>query len=60
MNQGQYVFSQLVSHLDRNNFNYLAREYGENKYVVWWKQVREALFMLETIACNDVWTTLKS
>ena len=33
MNQGQYVFSQLVSHLDRNHFNYLARKYGGNKYV---------------------------
>lgn len=33
MNQGQYVFSQLVSHLDRNHFNYLARKYDGNKYV---------------------------
>ncbi|MDY3142052.1 MAG: DUF4372 domain-containing protein [Parabacteroides sp.] len=47
MNQGQYVFSQLVSHLDRNNFNYLAREYGGNKYVKHfscWKQLLAMMF----------------
>ena len=37
MNQGKYVFSQLVSHLDRNHFNYLARKYDE-------EEVHEALF----------------
>lgn len=58
MNQGQYVFSQLVGHLDRNHFNYLARKYDGNKYVG--KQVRETLLVLEPTACNDVWATLKS
>ena len=33
MNKGQYVFTQLVSHLDRNHFNYLARKYDGNKYL---------------------------
>ena len=47
MNQGQYVFSQLVSHLDRNHFNYLARKYGGNKYVKYfscWNQLLSMMF----------------
>lgn len=47
MNQGQYVFSQLVSHLDRNHFNYLARKYGGNKYVKHfscWNQLLAMMF----------------
>ena len=47
MNQGQYVFSQLVSHLDRNHFNYLARKYGGNKYVKYfscWNQLLAMMF----------------
>lgn len=47
MNQGQYVFSQLVSHLDRNHFNYLARKYGGNKYVKHfscWNQLLAIMF----------------
>ena len=47
MNQGQYVFSQLVSHLDRDHFNYLARKYGGNKYVKHfscWSQLLAMMF----------------
>ena len=33
MAQVQFVFSQLVSFLDRNHFNYLVRKYGGDKYV---------------------------
>jgi hypothetical protein len=47
MNQGQYVFSQLVSHLDRNHFNYLARKYDGNKYVKHfscWNQLLAMMF----------------
>ena len=33
MNKGKYVFSQLLDFLDRNDFNYLARKYGGDKYV---------------------------
>lgn len=33
MNKGKYVFSQLLDLLDRNDFNYLARKYGGDKYV---------------------------
>ena len=47
MNKGQYVFSQLVSHLDRNHFNYLARKYDGNKYVKHfscWNQLLAMMF----------------
>ena len=47
MNQGQYVFSQMVSHLDRNHFNYLARKYDGNKYVKHfscWNQLLAMMF----------------
>ena len=47
MNQGQYVFSQLVSHLDRNHFNYLARKYDGNRYVKHfscWNQLLAMMF----------------
>ena len=47
MNQGQYVFSQLVSHLDINHFNYLARKYDGNKYVKHfscWNQLLAMMF----------------
>lgn len=33
MNKGKYVFSQFLDFLDRNDFNYLARKYGGDKYV---------------------------
>ena len=33
MNKGKYVFSQLLDFLDRNNFNYLARKYGGDRYI---------------------------
>ena len=47
MNKGQYVFSQLVSHLDRNHFNYLTRKYDGNKYVKHfscWNQLLAMMF----------------
>ena len=33
MHKGKYVFSQLLDLLDRNDFNYLSRKYGGDKYV---------------------------
>ena len=33
MHNQKHVFSQLLDFLDRNDFNYLAREYGGDKYV---------------------------
>ncbi|WP_286150940.1 DUF4372 domain-containing protein [Bacteroides acidifaciens] len=33
MFQDKYVFSQLVSFLDNNHFNYLVRKYDSNNYV---------------------------
>ena len=33
MHKGKYVFSQLLDFLDRNDFNYLAKKYGGDKYV---------------------------
>ena len=33
MNRGKYVFSQLLDFLDRNDFNYITRKYGGDKYV---------------------------
>ena len=33
MHKGKYVFTQLLDFLDRNDFNYLARKYGGDKYV---------------------------
>ena len=47
MNKGQYVFSQLVDHLDRNHFNYLVRKYDGNKYVKHfscWNQLLTMMF----------------
>lgn len=33
MRKRKYVLSQLLEFLDRNEFNYLARKYGGDKYV---------------------------
>lgn len=33
MHNGKYVFSQLLDFLNRNDFNYLAKKYGGDKYV---------------------------
>ena len=33
MHKGKYVFAQLLDFLDRNDFNYLARKYGGDKYL---------------------------
>ena len=33
MHQDQYVFSQLVSFLDRSKFNRIVAKYGGDRYV---------------------------
>lgn len=33
MNQGRYVFTQLVDFLPRKNFEWLVKKYEGNKYV---------------------------
>ena len=33
MHKGKYVFSQLLDFFVRNDFNYLSRKYGGDKYV---------------------------
>ena len=47
MNKEKYVFSQLVSFLDRNHFNYLVRKYNGDKYVkhlTCWNQFLAMMF----------------
>ncbi len=47
MFQDKYVFSQLVSFLDRNHFNYLVRKYGGDHYVKYftcWNQLLAMMF----------------
>lgn len=47
MNKEKYVFSQLVSFLDRNHFNYLVRKYNGNRYVkhlTCWNQFLAMMF----------------
>lgn len=47
MFQDKYVFSQLVSFLDRNHFNYLVRKYGGDRYVktfTCWNQLLTMMF----------------
>lgn len=47
MNKEKYVFSQLVSFLDRNHFNYLIRKYNGDKYVkhlTCWNQFLAMMF----------------
>ena len=47
MNKEKYVFSQLVSFLDRNHFNYLVRKYDGDKYVkhfTCWNQFLAMMF----------------
>ena len=47
MHKGKYVFSQLLDFLDRNDFNYLARKYGGDKYVkqfTCWNQLTVLMF----------------
>ena len=49
MAQVKFVFSQLVSFLDRNHFNYLVRKYGGDKYVKhfsFWNQLLVMMFGL--------------
>ena len=33
MNQDRYVFSQVISFIDRNHFNYLVRKYNGDHYI---------------------------
>lgn len=47
MNKEKYVFSQLVSFLDRNHFNYLVRKYNGDRYVkhlTCWNQFLAMMF----------------
>lgn len=47
MNHSKYVFSQLVSFLDRNHFNHLVRKYGGDSYVksfTCWNQLLVLMF----------------
>ena len=47
MFQDKYVFSQLVSFLDRNRFNYLVRKYRGDRYVksfTCWNQLLAMMF----------------
>ena len=47
MHKYQYVFSQLVSFLDRNKFNYIVRKYAGDKYVkhfTCWNQLLALMF----------------
>ncbi len=47
MFQDKYVYSQLVSFLDRNHFNYLVRKYGGDHYVkhfTCWNQLLAMMF----------------
>jgi len=47
MNQGQYVFSQLIRFLDRNHFNYLVRKYGGDHYVKHFRSARRGSMLRE-------------
>jgi len=47
-----YVFSQLVSFLDRNHFNYLVRKYGGDKYVKHFTCWNQLLVMMFGQLCN--------
>jgi hypothetical protein len=47
MHKDKYVFSQLVSFLDRNKFNYIVRKYAGDKYVkhfTCWNQLFALMF----------------
>ena len=47
MHQDKFVFAQLVSFLNRNHFNYLARKYEGDKYVKffsYWNQLLTLMF----------------
>lgn len=65
MNRGQYVLSQLVSHLDRNHLNYLVRKYDGNKYVnnfSCWDQLLAMMFgqLSNRESLRDVVVTLEA
>ena len=72
MFQDKYVFSQLTAFLNRTQFNNYVRKYDGNRYVkhfTCWNQMLAMMFgqlsnricetfhLLESDACNDVWTT---
>lgn len=47
MHQDKYIFSQLVSFLDRNKFNRIVAKYDEDKYVkhfTYWNQLLALMF----------------
>ena len=65
MNQGQFVYSQLVSHLDRIHFNFLARKYDVSKYVKHfscWNQLLAMMFgqLLNRESLRDVLVALEA
>lgn len=41
MNQGRYVFTQLVDSLPRKNFEWLVKKYEGNKYIKRFKGEKE-------------------
>ena len=41
MNQGRYVFTQLVDFLPRKNFEWLVKKYEGNKYIKRFKGEKE-------------------
>ncbi|MEG1403848.1 DUF4372 domain-containing protein, partial [Bacteroides sp.] len=47
MHKDKFVFAQLVSFLDRNAFNYIARKYAGDKYIkhfTCWNQLLALMF----------------
>ena len=41
MNQGRYVFMQLVDFLPRKNFEWLVKKYEGNKYIKRFKGIKK-------------------
>ena len=41
MNQGRYVFMQLVDFLPRKNFKWLVKKYEGNKYIKRFKGIKK-------------------
>lgn len=52
MNKSKYVFSQLITFLDRNHFNYLVRKYQGDKYVKSFSCWNQLLAMMFGQLCN--------
>jgi hypothetical protein len=52
MHKDKYVFAQLISFLDRNKFNYIARKYGGDKYVKHFTCWNQLLVLMFGQLCN--------